>query len=111
MTASALHLNSYSVFPYDAIMVLPIAPGQHWHDKLRMKLKLLLCGAALLVAGCASEESPFTSAGEYAFTFDMVPSPVPGLSPTEMAKIAEVPTTTTTAAPFDMVNRISAGAR
>jgi hypothetical protein len=53
-----------------------------------MKCRLLLCGAALLVAGCASQQNPFVSSAENSFTYDLVPQPVPDITPTEMDKLA-----------------------
>jgi hypothetical protein len=64
-------------------------------DILGMKLKLLLCGAALLVAGCASEQNPIISSGKYSYSYDLVPEPLPGITPEELARIAEVPTAPT----------------
>ncbi len=58
-----------------------------------MKSRLLLCGAALLVAGCASQQNPFASSAEKPFTYDLVPQPVADLSPTEMDKFYEAPAT------------------
>jgi hypothetical protein len=56
-----------------------------------MKLKLLLCGAALLLAaGCASQQGPYASLGEYSFTYDVVQQPVPDISPAELQKIQQV---------------------
>jgi hypothetical protein len=55
-----------------------------------MKLRLLLCGAALMVAGCASQQNPFNSAAEQSYINDLVPQPVPGLSPAEVERIYQV---------------------
>jgi hypothetical protein len=74
-----------------------------------MKLKLLLCGAALVVAGCASEQNPFAGSGEFSYTYDLVPQPVPGLTQAELARIAEVPVTATPLVIPDAASRISAG--
>jgi len=52
-----------------------------------MTWKLLLCGAALVAAGCASNPSPFSTSGDYSFTTDLVPPPVPDITPAEMNRI------------------------
>jgi hypothetical protein len=53
-----------------------------------MKLRLLLCGAALtLVAGCASQQNPFASSAEQVYNYDMIPSPVPDLTPYELDRL------------------------
>jgi hypothetical protein len=54
-----------------------------------MKLKLLLCGAALLVAGCDIPQNPYGAAAEYSYNYDMVPQPLPGITPAEMDKIQQ----------------------
>ena len=54
-----------------------------------MKLSLLLCGAALLVAGCESSRNPYASSEEYMFNYDMVPQPIPGITPGELDKILQ----------------------
>jgi hypothetical protein len=61
-----------------------------------MKFKLLLCGATLLVAGCASQQSPFASSGGYSYTYDLVPEPLPDLTLPELDKIDQVPATSAT---------------
>jgi hypothetical protein len=57
-----------------------------------MKLRLLLCGAALLVAGCDSPQNPFVSSGEFSYTYDLVPQPVPDLTAADLDKIYQLPT-------------------
>jgi hypothetical protein len=52
-----------------------------------MKLSLLFCGAALLLAGCASEQNPFATAADQSYSYDMVPQPLPDLTPTEVERI------------------------
>ena len=53
-----------------------------------MKLRLLLCGAALMVvAGCSSQQNPFASSADQVYNYDMVPSPLPDLTPTELDRI------------------------
>jgi hypothetical protein len=70
-----------------------------------MKLRLLLCGAALLAAGCNSPESPFAAtqnpyatSGEFSYTYDYVPEPIPDIPPTELERIYQnqVPGTSVT---------------
>jgi uncharacterized lipoprotein len=58
-----------------------------------MKLKLLLCGAALLLAGCSSPPNPFASSGEFPYTYDLVPQPVPDLMPVDLDKLYQLPPT------------------
>jgi hypothetical protein len=43
-----------------------------------------------MVAGCASQQNPFNSSAEQSFIYDLVPQPVPGLSPAEMESIYQV---------------------
>lgn len=53
-----------------------------------MKLRLLLCGVALMmVAGCASLQNPFAGSADQAYNYDMVPSPLPDLTPSELDRI------------------------
>jgi hypothetical protein len=54
-----------------------------------MKLKLLLCGAVLLAAGCDTPPNPFGASGEFSFTYDLVPQPVPDVTVPELAKIQQ----------------------
>jgi hypothetical protein len=57
-----------------------------------MKFKLLLlCGATLLAAGCNSTRNPYDYYGEFGFNYDLVPQPLPGLSPSELTKIEQAP--------------------
>jgi hypothetical protein len=76
-----------------------------------MKLRLLLCGAALLVvAGCASPQNPFVGSANLMYNYDMVPSPLPDLTPAELERIypgSSMPYTamTPTAASLDMSGR------
>jgi len=70
-----------------------------------MKLRLLLCGAAVLVAGCAAPQNPFASSGEYSYTYDLVPQPVPELSPAVLAKINELPVAGATVAPSSALSQ------
>jgi hypothetical protein len=55
-----------------------------------MKLKLLLCGVALLAGGCATEQNPFGYSGEFPYSYDLVPQPLPDISPSELVKIEQV---------------------
>jgi hypothetical protein len=58
-----------------------------------MKLRLLLCGAALvMVAGCASQQNPFAGSAEQVYNYDLVPSPLPDLTPTEVDRIYQAST-------------------
>jgi hypothetical protein len=75
-------------------MFCPIALEKERLNKLGMKLKLLLCGVALLAAGCDSQSSsfagaqnPFATSGEFSYTFDLVPQPIPDISQAELEKI------------------------
>jgi hypothetical protein len=57
-----------------------------------MKLKLLFCGAALiLAAGCASQQSAYPTSGSLMCETDLVPSPLPDLTPTDLERIEEGP--------------------
>ena len=58
-----------------------------------MKLRLLLCGAALLVAGCASERNPFASSSDQSYSYDLVPQPLPDLTPFEVDRINAISAT------------------
>jgi hypothetical protein len=84
-------------------MFCPIAGGKWRRDRLGMKLKLLLCGAALMVAGCASPQNPFASSGEYSYTYDYVPQPVPEIPTDELAKIYQEQATVSFAPPSGAV--------
>jgi hypothetical protein len=55
-----------------------------------MKTSILLCGVALLAAGCSSPQNPFASTGEFSYTYDYVPQPVPDLPPAELDRIHQV---------------------
>jgi hypothetical protein len=68
-----------------------------------MKLRLLLCGATLVVAGCSSPESPFVSSGEVPYTYDYVPQPVPDLSPDFLDKLYQIPPTGSDRSPANAV--------
>ena len=61
-----------------------------------MKLSMLLCGAALLAAGCSSPENPYATTGEYSYTYDYVPAPVAGIPPPELDKIYQAQVTGST---------------
>lgn len=52
-----------------------------------MKKRLLLCGAVLIVAGCAEPHNPFGIATGVPYTFDLVPSPLPDLTPDEILEV------------------------
>jgi hypothetical protein len=69
-------------------------------DNLNMKFKLLLCGAALLAAGCDTTPNPYGSSGEYSFTYDLVPQPVPNVTPGELVKIEQAQITSTPVSVF-----------
>jgi hypothetical protein len=56
-----------------------------------MKFKLLLCGAALLVAGCSSPPNPFASSAEYPYAYDSVPQPVADHTPVDLDKLYLLP--------------------
>jgi hypothetical protein len=58
-----------------------------------MKFKLLLCGAVLLVAGCDTAQNPYASSANYSYSYDMIPEPVPDLTPTDLDKLYLVPAT------------------
>jgi len=87
----------------------PIAPFKSGHDRLIMKLKLLLCGAALLVAGCSSPENPFASSGEYSYTYDSVPQPLMDPTPGDMDKIYLLPPATNEISTSGVLNRTGLG--
>jgi|HubBroStandDraft_1064217.scaffolds.fasta_scaffold1360770_1 hypothetical protein len=70
-------------------MLCPIALEKERHNKLGMKLKLLLCGVALLAAGCDSPQNPFDTSGEISYTYDLVPQPIPNISQAELEKIQQ----------------------
>lgn len=73
-------------------MFSPIELQYGWRDSLCMKLSLLLCGAALLLAGCASEKNPFAAETDQNYHYDLVPEPLPDLTPEELVRIYETPT-------------------
>lgn len=52
-----------------------------------MKRILLLCGAVLMVAGCAEPHNPFGIATGVPYTFDLIPSPLPDLTPSEILEV------------------------
>jgi hypothetical protein len=54
-----------------------------------MKLMMLLCGGALLVAGCNTPRNPYGYYGEYSFNYDLTPQPLPGITPTELDQIQQ----------------------
>jgi hypothetical protein len=55
-----------------------------------MKLKLLFCGAALiLAAGCASQQSAYPTSGSAMCEVDLVPPPLPDLTPADLQKLEE----------------------
>jgi hypothetical protein len=52
-----------------------------------MKLSLLLCGAVLMAAGCASPPNPFTSSAEQYYNYDLEPQPFPDLTPAAIEQL------------------------
>jgi hypothetical protein len=72
---------------------LPDCAVENPAQKLTMKLRLLLCGATLVVAGCAAPENPFVSSGEVPYTYDYVPQPVPDISPIDLDILYHLPPT------------------
>jgi hypothetical protein len=52
-----------------------------------MKFMLLLCGVALLVTGCNTPSNPYGVNGEFGYTYDLVPPPVPWPSSDQLDKI------------------------
>jgi hypothetical protein len=74
-----------------------------------MKLKLLLYGAAFLVAGCSSPENPFASSGEFSYTDDSVPQPVPEFTPIDLDKLYLLPPTGSAVSSSSALNRTSEG--
>jgi hypothetical protein len=53
-----------------------------------MKWKLLLCVAALVLAGCSSENNnAYSVYGEFGFSYDLVPPPVQGLSAADLQQM------------------------
>jgi hypothetical protein len=59
-----------------------------------MKWKLLICGAAVAVTGCAFQQNQYASYGEFGYTYDLVPPPVMGLTPAEAVRIMQAPVLT-----------------
>jgi hypothetical protein len=53
-------------------------------------LKLLLCAAALGVAGCSSPQNPYAGSGGFAYMYDMIPPPLPDLTPAELDRLYQV---------------------
>ncbi len=69
-------------------MVCPIALCQNRRDTLIMKYKLLLCGVALFVAGCDTPpQNPFATSSDYSFSYDVLPQPVPDITPVDLDKL------------------------
>ena len=58
---------------------------------LYMKFLLLLFGVTLLITGCDTPPNPYGVNGEFGYTFDLVPQPVPWPSPDEMDRIQQAP--------------------
>lgn len=63
-----------------------------------MKTRLLLCGAALLLAGCASEPNRFAPIAQQTYVFDWVEEPFPDLSPPQINSLYYGTTTPTASA-------------
>jgi len=64
-----------------------------------MKLRLLLCGVALmLAAGCASPQNPFAGSADQVYNYDMVPPPLPDLTPNELDQIYQGSTVSSSSA-------------
>jgi hypothetical protein len=61
-----------------------------------MKWKLLLCAAAMIASGCSFNQNQYATYGEYGYSRDLVPQPVPGLTAPEMRVIYGAPVTTPT---------------
>jgi hypothetical protein len=81
-------LSWFSAFPLWGNKGFAHCAGKIPARWLSMKLRVLLCGAALmLVAGCASEQNPFAGSAEQVYNYDLVPQPLPDLTPTEVDRI------------------------
>ena len=75
-----------------------------------MKSKLLLCGAALLLAGCSTPPNPYASSGEISCTYDLAPQPVPDFMPADLDKLYQLPATGAEAQSSSALSQTSAGA-
>jgi len=73
---------------------------------LYMKFMLLLCGAALLSAGCNTSPNPYGINGEYGYTFDLPPPAVAWPSPDELDKIELAPYVSPPPAAFRAVSEL-----
>lgn len=51
------------------------------------RLLLVLAGAALFSAGCSSNSNSYATYGEFGYTFDLVPQPVPGITVDEVHRL------------------------
>jgi hypothetical protein len=81
-------LNVEQPFPDNKIGFSPIDVHRNGAEFSFMKWKLLLCVAAVAVAGCASYQQQVQSPyREFGFTIDSVPAPVAGVTPDEAASI------------------------
>jgi hypothetical protein len=74
-----------------------------------MKFKLLLCGAALLVAGCSSTENPYASSGDYSYNYDLVPQPLMDPTPVDLDKLYLLPPATTADSSSGVLNPPAGG--
>jgi hypothetical protein len=75
-------------------VIAPFDLTVHWQNIFTkvMKWKLLLCAAGLAVAGCASDNNnnntdAYATYGEFGFSYDLVPSPVPGLTAADVQQM------------------------
>lgn len=70
---------------------------------------LLLFGAALLAAGCSSNEDPYASYREYGYTYDLVPQPVHGLNAPAVQRIYGTDTVSPVVTPWNPLGATGPG--